>query len=31
MADIDPGLAMRPAHVPPELVFDFDLFNIPGA
>jgi cytochrome P450 len=31
MADGDFGLAMRPDHVPPELVFDFDLFNMPGA
>lgn len=31
MADVDPGLAARPAHVPPERVFDFDLFNLPGA
>jgi cytochrome P450 len=31
MADVDPGLASRPDHVPPELVFDFDLFDIPGS
>jgi cytochrome P450 len=31
MADVDPGLASRPGHVPPELVFDFDLFDIPGS
>ena len=30
MADIDPGLTARPDHVPPELVADFDLFDIPG-
>jgi cytochrome P450 len=30
MADIDPGLTARPDHVPPELVMDFDLFDIPG-
>ncbi|MDQ4420327.1 cytochrome P450 [Sphingobium sp. DEHP117] len=24
-------LASRPAHVPAELVFDFDLYNLPGA
>ncbi|RYD87152.1 MAG: cytochrome P450, partial [Sphingomonadales bacterium] len=31
MADVDPGLTSRPGHVPAELVFDFDLFDIPGA
>ena len=31
MADIDPGLVKRPGHVPPELVFDFDLFDMPGS
>ena len=30
MADVDPGLMARPDHVPPELVADFDLFDIPG-
>ena len=30
MADVDPGLTARPAHVPAGLVMDFDLFDIPG-
>ena len=30
MADADPGLTALPDHVPPELVMDFDLFDIPG-
>ena len=31
MVDTASPLAPRPDHVPPELVFDFDLFDIPGA
>jgi cytochrome P450 len=31
MSATDSGLAERPAHVRPEWVLDFDLFNLPGA
>ena len=31
MADVDPAITARPAHVPAERVFDFDLFDMPGA
>lgn len=31
IAGVQVALAPRPAHVPPELVVDFDFYNIPGA